>query len=327
MSRVTSLTNMPEAELNRWIRRIALLFVVVLVAFVAFYAVDRFRAPAAPILDRELTALEDAVRADPADLASRGRLGDLYLAANRYDDAIAQYTEIIGTGKQDEAGYVSRGRAYELKGDLDAAAADYAKVVEIASPNEMANVDPMLQTSYYGLGAIALQQEKPQEAVDYLLKALAIKRTDADAMNLLGAAYVQVGTPEKAIEPLRKAVMFVPVDWPDPYQTLAAAYTAMGDTDLAEWANAMVAGQTGDVEGAIRRLEAMADGDAALDARIGLGLLAESQGDDVTATTWYRKALELDPENTSAQLGLSRVSDGTQAHPAVGPSTSPEGSN
>lgn len=327
MSRVTSLTNMPEAELNRWIRRIALLFVVVLVAFVAFYAVDRFRAPAAPILDRELTALEEAVRADPNDLASRGRLADLYLAANRYDDAIAQYTEIIGTGKQDEAGYVSRGRAYEMKGELDAAAADYTKVVEIASPNEMANVDPMLQTSYYGLGAIALQQERAQEAIDYLLKALAIKRTDADAMNLLGAAYVQVGTPDKAIEPLRKAVLFVPLGWPDPYQSLAAAYTATGDTDLAEWANAMVAGQTGDVSGAIKRLEAIADGDAALDARIGLGLLAESQGDDVTATTWYRKALELDAENTSAQLGLSRVSDGTQVHPAVGPSTSPEGSN
>ncbi len=327
MSRVTSLTNMPEAELNRWIRRIALLFVVVLIAFVAFYAVDRFRAPAAPILDRELAVLEEAVRADPNDLASRGRLADLYLAANRFDDAIAQYTEIIGTGKQDEAGYVSRGRAYEMQGDLEAAAADYAKVVEIAAPNEMANVDPMLQTSYYGLGAIALQQERPQEAVDYLLKALAIKRTDADAMNLLGAAYVQVGTPEKAVEPLRRAVMFVPVGWPDPYQTLAAAYTATGDTDLAEWANAMVAGQTGDVDGAIRRLEAIADGDAALDARIGLGLMAESQGDDVTATAWYRKALELDSQNTPAQLGLSRVSDGTQAHPSVGPSTNPEGSN
>jgi tetratricopeptide (TPR) repeat protein len=327
MTRVTSLTNMPEAELNRWIRRIALLFLVVLIAFVAFYVFDRFRAPAAPILDRELAALEDAIRSDPNDLASRGRLADLYLAANRYDDAIAQYTEIIGTGKQDEAGYVSRGRAYEMKGDLDAAAADYTKVVEIASPNEMANVDPMLQSSYYGLGAIALQQEKAQEAVDYLLKALAIKRTDADAMNLLGAAYVQVGTPEKAIEPLRRAVLFVPVGWPDPYQTLAAAYTATGDTGLAEWANAMVAGQTGDVSGAITRLEAIADGDAALDARIGLGLLAESEGDDVTATAWYRKALELDPENTSAQLGLSRVSDGTQAHPSVGPSTNPEGSN
>ena len=45
MSRVTSLTNMPEEQLNRWIKRIALLFVVVLIAFVAFYVIDRFRMP------------------------------------------------------------------------------------------------------------------------------------------------------------------------------------------------------------------------------------------------------------------------------------------
>ena len=83
MSRVTSLTSMPEAQLNRWIKRIGLLLIVGIVAFVAFYAVDRFRAPTAPIIDREMAAMEEAVRADPADIASRGRLADLYLAAKR----------------------------------------------------------------------------------------------------------------------------------------------------------------------------------------------------------------------------------------------------
>ena len=65
MSRVTSLTNMPEQQLNRWIKRIALLFVVVLVAFVAFYAVDRFRAPAPPIVDASSPILEEAVADGP----------------------------------------------------------------------------------------------------------------------------------------------------------------------------------------------------------------------------------------------------------------------
>src|SRR3990172_2651951 len=172
MFRVTSLAEMPDAQINRWIRRIALLFVVVLIAFVAFYAFDRFRAPTAPIVDREMAAMEEAVRADPADIASRGRLADLYLAAERYDEAIAQYSEIINTGKQLEAGYISRGRAYELKGELEAAAADYAKVVEIGTTGEMAGVDAMLEMAYYGLGAIALQQDRADEAVEQLLKAL-----------------------------------------------------------------------------------------------------------------------------------------------------------
>jgi tetratricopeptide (TPR) repeat protein len=327
MSRVTSLTSMPEAQLNRWIKRIGLLLIVGIVAFVAFYAVDRFRAPTAPIVDRETAALEEAVRADPTDVASRGRLADLYVAAKRYDDAIAQYTEIIKTGKQDEAAYISRGRALELKGDLNGAAADYTKVVELAAPGEMANVDPMLESANYGLGSIALQQDRADDAIGYLLKALAIQRTDADAMNLLGAAYVKAGQPEKAVEPLRRAIEFVPIGWAEPYQTLADAYTATGATELAEWAGAMAAANNGDATGAVARLEAITDGKAGLDARIGLGLLAEMNGDAATAEGWYRKALELDAQSTSAKLGLGRVTGTTEGHPSIAPSPSASGSN
>jgi tetratricopeptide (TPR) repeat protein len=217
--------------------------------------------------------------------------------------------------------------AHQFKGDLDAAAADFTKVVEIGTTGEMANVDAMLEAAYYGLGAIALQQERADDAVEQLLKALAIKRTDADAMNLLGAAYVKAGTPEKAIEPLRRAVLFVPTGWPDPYQSLSAAYTAMGETDQAEWASAMVSGMAGDPAGAITRLEAIADGDAKLDAQIGLGLLNEINGDGSAAADWYRKALALDSTSQPAQLGLGRVTEGTQAHPSIEPSPSVEGNN
>ena len=281
----------------------------------------------APIIDRELAALEEAVRADPTDVASRGTLADLYLAAKRYDEAIVQYTEILKTGKQDEAAYASRGRAFELMGNLDAAAADYAKVIEIATTGEMANVDPDLENAYYGLGAIALQQDRPDEAIGHLLKALAIKRTDADAMNLLGAAYVKAGQPEKAMDPLRRAVEFVPIGWAEPYQTLADAYAATGETELAEWAGAMAAAINGDTAGGVARLTVIANGKAGLDARIGLGLLSEMSGDTTTAESWYRKALDLDAQSTSAKLGLGRVSGATDGHPTTAPSPSAEGSN
>jgi tetratricopeptide (TPR) repeat protein len=288
--------------------------------------------PSAPILDRELTTLEAAVRADPADIGSRGRLADLYLAAERYDDAIAQYTEIIKTGKQDEAGYVSRGRALELKGDIDAAAADYQKVVDIAKSSEMANVDQMLEVAYYGLGAISLQHDKPDEAIGSLLKALVIKRTDADAMNLLGAAYVKAGKADQAIEPLRKAILFVPVGWADPYRTLSDAYKATNEPELAEWAGAMADLQAGDAATAESRLLAITDGKAAVDANIGLGLVAETRGDTAGAADWYRKAIAIEPKNESALLGLSRVTDGAgAAHPSAQPSqpaaSQGEGSN
>jgi tetratricopeptide (TPR) repeat protein len=304
-------------------KRIALLFVVVLVAFAAFYAIDRFRAPAAPIVDRERAVLEEAVRADPADIAARGQLADIYLAAERYDEAIAQYSEIIATGKADKPGYASRARAYELKGELDAAVADYTKVVALTKDTEMANVDPVLEGAYYGLGAIALQQDRAQDAVDFLSKALAIKRSDADAMNLLGAAYVKVGQPDKAIVALSKAIEFVPIGWADPYLSLQQAYTAGGDRDLAEWAGAMADLAAGDTAAAESRLVAISSGPAAVRATVGLGLVMESKGDSPAAADWYRKALALDATNVSAKLGLSRVGSGTATSPA--PST--EGSN
>jgi len=318
---------MPEAQLNRWIKRVALLFVVVLIAFVAFYVVDRFRAPAPTIAERELAILEQAVRDNPSDTASRGRLALVYVTSGRYDDGIAQYTELLTSGKELKAAYAGRAQALELKGDLPAAAADYNEVVKLSIGGEMANVDQVLAAAYYALGNIALQQDKPDEAVTQLLKALAISRSDADTMNLLGAAYVKAGTPDKAVEPLRTAIEFVPVGWPDPYQTLATVYTATGQPEEAEWAAAMAVGQSGDTAGAVTRLTAIADGKAGLDARVGLGLIAELGGDGPTAASWYRKALELDAKNDSALLGLSRVSTGTQGHPSIAPSPSAEGSN
>ncbi len=115
MSRVTSLTNMPEEQLNRWIKRIALLFVVVLIAFVAFYVIDRFRMPTAEIVDQQLVAMEEKVRAEPENIAARGLLADTYAAKGRYEDAIVQYTLLIDADQEVEL--ASLGPRPRLPGD------------------------------------------------------------------------------------------------------------------------------------------------------------------------------------------------------------------
>jgi Tfp pilus assembly protein PilF len=122
-------------------------------------------------------------------------------------------------------------------------------------------------------------------------------------------------------------VEFVPIGWAEPYQTLADAYKATGEAELAEWAGAMAAANSGDIAGAVARLKALTDGKAGLDARIGLGLLAEMSSDPTTAEQWYRKALELDAQSTSAKLGLSRVTGTTEGHPSILPSPSAQGTN
>ena len=192
----------------------------------------------------------------------------------------------------------------------------------------MANVDPSLAAAYYGLGTIALAQDRPTEAIEPLKKSLAIQRTDGDALYALATAYLATDQAQLAIEPLTLAVALVPVGWAEPYTALETAYTKTGDPDRAAWAAAMAAFATGDHATAESRLLAIAEGDLALEASVGLGLVNESKGDTAAAADWYRKALAIDPENASARLGLARVT-APAASPVASPAASPsaEGSN
>jgi tetratricopeptide (TPR) repeat protein len=319
MFRVTSLTEMPEAKLNRLIKRIGLLLFVGLIAFVAFYAFDRFRISPAPIVDQQLVTAEEAVRADPADVIARGKLADAYLQKGRYEEAIAQYTVLIDAGKEEELASLGRAQAYQKTGQYDLAIPDFQRVVDIASEGEMAGVDPVLASAFYGLGQIAMAQGKPAEAIEPFAKALTIQRTDADILYALSEAYIAIDQPDPAIERLTLAVALVPVEWPEAYTLLATAYTEKGDSDHAAWATAMATFAAGDSPTAEQQLRTMTDGPVALEATIGLGYIAEMAGDNVAATDWYRKALAIDPENEAAQMGVARVAD-----PVASPS---EGSN
>ncbi len=80
--------------------------------------------------EREIAILEEAVAQGSGRHRRPAAAGGRLRREARYDDAIAQYDEILKTGKEDRAAYLGRGRALELKGELDAAAADYNEVVE-----------------------------------------------------------------------------------------------------------------------------------------------------------------------------------------------------
>jgi tetratricopeptide (TPR) repeat protein len=315
MFRVTSLTKMDDSQLNRLIKRLALILVAGTVVFTGFYILDRWRPASTPIIDRQLATVEQQVRDKPDDIAARGTLADLYVKKGRFEDAIVQYDAILATGKADELAKFGRAAAYLGLGRLDEAAADYQAVVDIAKGGEMANVDPTLQAAYYNLGSIAMRQGRPADAIPFLQKALAIDRSDADALYLIGTAYVATGDTEKAETVLRAAVAFVPIGWSEPYVALAEAFTKAGKTAEAEWAGAMVDLVTGKPELAEPRLKALVDTDAGVDAAIGLGLLAETRGDAATAAEWYGKALAKSPDNVAARLGMSRVNPGVSASP------------
>jgi tetratricopeptide (TPR) repeat protein len=324
MFRITSLTEISDRQLDRLVKRIAAILLIGLIAFVGFYVLDRWRAPAAPIVDQRTAALEQAVRDDPADIPSRGQLADIYVATGRYVEAIAQYDAILDAGKDVELAHMGRGKAYQASGQLDAATRDFQEVVDIAKGGEMANVDPMLEAAYYSLGSIAMDQGKPAEAIGHLEKALAIKRSDADALNLISKAHLAVGDTDKAILTAKAAIAFVPIGWTDPYLTLSQTYTKAGQPEMAEWAAAMADFSDGKTDQARTRLTVLSGGGpAAVDAMIGLGLIAESAGELPLAATWYEQALAVDPNNAAARLGVGRAGSGNAPATEAGPTPLP----
>jgi tetratricopeptide (TPR) repeat protein len=302
-----ALRNISDETLRRSIRVLALVLVAGAIAFITFYTFDRWLVAKPPILDQQVVALEQNVRDNPNDLAVRGQLADTYVRKGRFQDAVAQYDAILATGKGQELAHFGRAAAYVGLGRLDDATSDYQFVVDFAKGGEMANVDTTLEAAYYGLGSIAMKQNRPTDAITQLEKALAITRSDADALYLIGTAFVATGQSDKAITVLRASIVFVPFGWSEPYVALRDAYTASSKTALAGWAQAMADLNSGKADLAEKELTALVDGDAGLDAAIGLGLLYEVRGDTGNASTWYSKALAIQPENNAARLGLTRV--------------------
>ncbi|HEY3548298.1 MAG TPA: hypothetical protein VGK17_19675, partial [Propionicimonas sp.] len=110
----------------------------------------------------------------------------------------------------------------------------------------------------------------------------------------------------------------------EPYEGLAKAYTAKGDTALATWATAMASIANGDTATAETQLKTLLGGPADLEASMGLGLAAETRGEGEQAIPYYQHVLDADPSNEAAMLAMARV---RPVAPVASPAPSQEGQN
>jgi tetratricopeptide (TPR) repeat protein len=305
---------MSDRTLNRLIvgAIVALVILVPLIGVVYFF--DRSTDPGPSMAQRAVTAAEEAVRAQPNNVGGRLALASSYLQAGRFQDAVTQYTEVLKVVPDHHGALLARGNAYLLLKDDANATKDFERLVEIASTGEAANADPQLEEAYFRLGEIAYAAGRYDDAVTSLTAALKINHTDADVMNTLGAALIKTGKAQDAVDVLMKAISFVPTGWCEPYQNLANAYTALGKADGTAYANGMVAFCQQQPDVAVAALTPLTSGEFAVAALLGLGQIAESQGDAATAKDMYQKVLAKDPQNTNAIFGMQRIA-GAAADP------------
>lgn len=281
--------------------------VIGLVGFGFLYYRDQYVTPAPSMIQQQLNLSEAAVRKNPNSVEARLQLGLVYQQAKRYDDAVVQFDQVLKVAPDSKDALVAKGFALMEKGDLQKATAPLTKVITATRKGEFANSDSLLGAAYYYLGVIALKQQKPDVAIDQLRHSLNIAPTDSDAMYQIGLAQLQQGKPADAVATFKNALRFVPTGWCDPYQQMQTAYTSMKKPELAAYASAMAGFCGKRVDEAKTQLTALTSGPAAVDAMLGLGLIAETQNDTKGAVTWYQKALAKDPKNVAAMSSLSAL--------------------
>ena len=281
--------------------------VIGLVGVGFLYYRDQYVAPAPSMLQQQINLSEAAVRKTPNSVDARLQLGLVYQQAKRYDDAVVQFDQVLKVAPTIKEALVGKGVALMEKGDLQGATAPLTKVVQATRKGEFANSDSNLGAAYYYLGVIALKQAKPDVAIDQLRHALNIAPTDSDAMYQIGLAQLQLGKQADAVATFKNALRFVPTGWCEPYQQMQTAYTAMKKPELASYASAMAGFCGKRVDEAKAQLTALASGTAAVDAMLGLGLIAETENDTKGAVAWYQKALAKDPKNVTAMSSLSAL--------------------
>lgn len=170
--------------------------------------------------------LKRAVELDPTHHDARLNLCGLYLAEQRYKEAIAQADVLIATPTflNPARAYVNRGWAYYSEGDLAKAEEDLKRALSI---------DSSMFQSHLNLGIVLYERGETVEAMKTFDRALQIlekqgkrapARAQAEARFRMAQAHVKLGQREKALEQLRQAAA---QENADPWSEKAREYLGM----------------------------------------------------------------------------------------------------
>lgn len=138
--------------------------------------------------------------------------------ANRLDEAIAKYSDVIARVPSAVSAYVSLGAIHYQRGELAKAFDVFAKGLSVAPDNK---------TLLSNAAAVALQQGQAKAALGYVERAIERDSRDADLHALRGSILRALDRPKDALEELQLAIKAAP-DEPKHYFNLGNALYALG---------------------------------------------------------------------------------------------------
>ena len=256
-----------------------------------------------------ISKAEEQVRNDPNSAEFRVAVGDAYLKANRWDDALSQYTEALKIDANREDALFGVGVANKGKGDLNAAGAALQTVIQLNAGKENNALNPRLQSAHFYLGQILRDQARYPDAINEFRAALALNRADADTLFELGKTFALNGNFDDASQAFDVALAFVP-DFKDAYTETQKLALTMGDQAKADYAGAMLQVLNGKAADAVPTLQRAAEQGRNAHYYWALGYALEQTKDRDGALAAYQKAVDINPGEQMAAESLRRMQAG-----------------
>lgn len=210
------------------------------------------------------------------------------LAEGQADEAKALLEQEVADHPDDPRAQLDLGLANELLGDPEAAEAAYRAAIE---------ADSTFAEALNNLGLLLRDQDRLDEAIEYLRRAVEVRSDFASGWVNLALALEERGDLREARDAYQKAVRFAPRD-PMSRANLGLVYLKLGNTEQAV------------IE--LRRALPLARGNAPALQAIGNGL--RLAGEPAQAVTAMRRAIEAREEGPTpallSELSLAELASG-----------------
>ena len=252
---------------------------------------------------------EEQVRNDPNSAELRVAVGDAYLKAKRWDDALSQYREALKIDANREDAMFGIGVASRETGDLNGAGVALQSVIEMNTGKENNALNPRLQSAHFYLGQVLREQARYDDAINEFRAALALNRADADTLFELGKTFALNGNNDDASQALDVALAFVP-DFKEAYAETEKLALTMGDQAKADYARAMLMVLDGKASDAVPILRSAAEQGGNAHYYWALGYALEQTQDREGAMAAYQKAVDINPGEQMAAESLRRMQAG-----------------
>jgi len=171
--------------------------------------------------------LEKAVEFDSKNIDAWYYLGRAYYTKARLKEARTAFLSVLDLDPKNVRAESNLGLIYESDAQPDAAMAAYRKAIAWQEQSLHASEQP-----YVNLGSLLIEQERVEEALAPLEKAVALAPANAFCRRKLGTAYLRLHRLEDAERELAKAATLAPDDAAVHYQ-LGRLYKEMKNMDRA----------------------------------------------------------------------------------------------